>query len=171
MFKYNMFNWIFDLDYTLYQMNHKDEKFDYGKLDFDPNLKLKIQMLPGRKLMFTNANVWHTVKCVKILSLEKTFHKVVCRELSGFKPNPSSFLNFIHITKINNHNNCFFFEDTISNLEMAKKMFGWQTVYIGGRSNDLNYARKNPHIINYVFSDITEALQYFQHQLPSIAIN
>ena len=50
--------------------------------------------------MFTNANVWHTLRCAKLMRLEKTFHKVVCRELAGFKPDPSSFLNFIQIAKV-----------------------------------------------------------------------
>lgn len=163
-----MFTWIFDLDYTLYQCSQKEEKFNYENLEYDPQLKLKLKMLPGRKLMFTNANVWHTLKCVKIMRLEKTFHKVVCRELAGFKPNPSSFLNFIQIAKVQKESNCYFFEDNISNLEMAKNMFGWITVYIGKDPRDLNYCRRKPNIINYVFSDITEALHYFQNQLTII---
>ena len=71
-------NWIFDLDYTLYQLHPQARQFDYNYLQYDPELKKKIQLLPGRKLLFTNANVWHTLKCVKMMRIEKTFHKVCC---------------------------------------------------------------------------------------------
>ena len=164
-----MINWIFDLDYTLYQYSlSPQEKFNYDKLEYDPQLKLKIKMLPGKKLMFTNANVWHTLKCVKHMKIERAFHKVICRELSGFKPDPSSFVNFIHFTKINQNQISFFFEDTIPNLIMAKQLLGWRTVYIGNHPEDLKYAQNNPQIINFIFPNITEALYYFHHNLPNI---
>ena len=38
-----MFNWIFDLDYTLYQCDQKEEKFNYDNLEYDPQLKLKLK--------------------------------------------------------------------------------------------------------------------------------
>lgn len=158
------YNWIFDLDYTLYQYHHKSTKFDYSKLIGDPSLKQKIKMLPGRKYLYTNANLWHTVECVKELGIQKTFHKISCRELSDFKPRQKSFELFIKLVKILPSDICFFFEDNIDNLIQAKK-YGWITVYIGKDAKNLEYASYNPSIIDYCFENISQALQYFNQNI------
>ena len=157
-------NWIFDLDYTLYHLHPEARQFNYDHLQYDPDLKRKIKSLPGRKLLFTNANVWHTLKCVKMMEIDKTFHKVCCRELTGLKPDILSYIQFNAICKVNDEDKSFFFEDTIENLIQAKS-FGWLTVYIGNKPEYLIYAKNNPHIINFVFPDISQALAYFHGNL------
>ena len=57
--------------------------FQYQKILEFPNLKQKIKSLPGKKILFTNGNLLHTLACVKQLSLQRVFHKVSCRELHG----------------------------------------------------------------------------------------
>ena len=103
-------NWIFDLDYTLYHLDPQATKFDYQHIQYDPNLSEKIKSLPGRKLLFTNANVWHTLKCVKMIQIDKTFHKVCCRELAGLKPDLTSYIYFNSICKVKNEDKSFFFK-------------------------------------------------------------
>ena len=160
-------NWIFDLDYTLYHLHPQATKFDYQHLQWDPHLREKIKLLPGRKLLFTNANVWHTLKCVKMMQIDKTFHKVCCRELAGLKPDLTSYLYFNSICQVKNEDKSFFFEDTIDNLIQAKT-FGWQTVYIGTKPEYLIYAKNNPHIINFAFPDISQALKYFRSNIQNL---
>ena len=158
------YNWIFDLDYTLYQYHCTDKKFDYSKLESDPNLKDKIKKLPGKKFLYTNANLWHTVDCVKQLKIEKTFHKISCRELSDFKPRTKSFDKFIKLVRLIPEDICFFFEDNLDNLIKAKK-YNWITIYVGENKKDLFYARQNPDLIDYTFPDISEALRYFNYNM------
>ena len=160
-------NWIFDLDYTLYHLHPQARQFDYNYLQYDPELKKKIQLLPGRKLLFTNANVWHTLKCVKMMRIEKTFHKVCCRELAGLKPDISSYIIFNRICQVQDKDISFFFEDTLENLIQAKNL-GWRTVYIGNKPEYLNYARNNSHIINYAFPNISQALHYFNNNIQHL---
>ena len=55
-------------------------------------------------------------------SLKKVFHKVLCRELTGFKPSVNSYIKAYHFSGMKQEEKTFFFEDTVVNLEMAKKI-------------------------------------------------
>ena len=113
-----MIYWIYDLDFTLYGYDgNPDIDFKYHKILEFPNLKQKIKPLPGKKILFTNGNLLHTLACVKQLSLERVFHKVSCRELHGLKPDPKSYHILNKICKITPRDTCYSFEDTL-NLEM-----------------------------------------------------
>ena len=41
-------NWIYDLDFTLYQIN-SEQDFDYNLLNYNPNLNNNIKSLKGKK--------------------------------------------------------------------------------------------------------------------------
>ena len=53
-------NWIYDLDFTLYQIN-SEQDFDYNLLNYNPNLNNNIKSLKGKKVLFTNGNLLHTM--------------------------------------------------------------------------------------------------------------
>ena len=150
-----MINWIFDLDYTLYQQ--PNSKFSYDKLKYSPTLNMKINGLVGKKILFTNGNLFHTLKCVKIMKLERLFNKVLCRELTGFKPDFNSYIKLYHLANIGINEQCIFFEDTIDNLIEAKR-FNWITVLIGDYDN--NIKKRYPQI-DFIFTNIHFALDYF----------
>ena len=149
-----MVNWIFDLDYTLYQQSNT--KFSYDKLKYSPTLNRKIKGLSGKKILFTNGNLFHTLKCVKIMKLQGLFNKVLCRELTGFKPNVNSYIKLYHYANINIDDKCYFFEDTIENLVEAKR-FNWITILIGNYTEDIKI--RYPQI-DLIFPNIQVALDY-----------
>ena len=62
--------WIYDLDLTLYSYPGSLENFDYHQMEFDSELKRKIQRLPGKKVLFTNGNLLHTLACIKKMKLQ-----------------------------------------------------------------------------------------------------
>ena len=150
-----MINWVFDLDLTLYELNGKE--FSYKNIVKPPGLRDKIIKLPGRKIMFTNGNLQHSIACVNLLNLRKTFHKVLCRELTGFKPSINSYIKAYHFSGMKQGEKTFFFEDTVVNLEMAKK-FNWTTILI--KRNPTQY-EKNCKRVDYIFPDINTALLFF----------
>ena len=150
-----MINWVFDLDLTLYEL--KGGEFSYQNIIKPIGLRDKIGKLPGRKIMFTNGNLQHSIACINLLSLRKTFHKVLCRELTGFKPSINSYIKAYHFSDMKQDEKTFFFEDTVINLEMAKK-FNWITVLI--KRNPSTY-EKNCKRVDYIFPDITTALNFF----------
>ena len=152
-----MVNWIFDLDYTLYQQ--PNVKFSYDKLKYSPALNMKIKGLSGKKILFTNGNLFHTLKCVKIMKLEGLFNKVLCRELTGFKPNVNSYIKLYHYANINIDDTCYFFEDTIENLVEAKR-FNWITILIGNYTEDIKIMYPQ---IDFIFPNIQVALDYFNN--------
>jgi FMN phosphatase YigB (HAD superfamily) len=151
-----MINWVFDLDLTLYEL--KGDIFSYDKMIYPKNLGKRIKNLPGRKVMFTNGNLEHSLRCINLLNLKKVFHKVLCRELTGFKPSVNSYILAYHYTGMNQNEKTIFFEDTVVNLEMSKK-FGWITVLI--KKNPSDYEKFNKRV-DYHFNNITEAFNYFE---------
>lgn len=151
-----MINWVFDLDLTLYQLN--GNVFNYDKMIFPKNLGKRIKNLPGRKIMFTNGNLEHSVRCINLLNLKRVFHKVLCRELTGFKPSINSYIKAYHYTGMNQTEKTIFFEDTVINLEMSKK-FGWITVLI--KENPSDYEKYNNRV-DFHFNNIAEALNHFE---------
>ena len=150
-----MINWVFDLDLTLYEL--KGSEFSYNNIIRTPKLKEMIGNLPGRKVMFTNGNLQHSMACIHILNLRRAFHKVLCRELTGFKPSINSYIKAYHYSGMKQDEKTYFFEDTVVNLEMAKK-FNWITVLI--KRNPTLYEKENKRV-DYIFPDITIALKFF----------
>ena len=150
-----MINWVFDLDLTLYEIH--GNIFSYKNIIKPDNLRENLKKLIGRKVMFTNGNLEHSLTCINLLNLKYVFHKVLCRELTGFKPSINSYIKAYHITGMKQDEKTFFFEDTVVNLEMAKK-FNWITVLIkrNPSKDELNNKR-----VDYHFTNITDALEYF----------
>ena len=150
-----MVNWIFDLDNTLYQQPYN--KFNYNKLFHSRILNTKLKALQGKKIMFTNGNLFHSLRCIKIMNLEGIFHKVLCRELTGFKPEVNSYIKLYHYANIGIDEPCIFFEDTVENLVEAKR-FKWKTVLIGDFNKDI--LDRYPQI-DFLFPNINTALDFF----------
>ena len=148
-----MLYWIFDLDYTLYDMpSDKDFNYKYLKNDFQLNYLLK--KLPFKKFIFTNGTFNHGIVCLDKLNILNNFDKMIARDtINDLKPNISSFKQFINLTNIENKDKCVFFEDNIDNLIQAKN-FGWITVLIT-KENIIN------ENIDFQFSNIHVALNYF----------
>ena len=92
-----------------------------------------------------------------MMKMEKIFHKISCRELSGFKPEINSYIKLYHLTGMDLNDTCIFFEDTIENLVQSKR-FQWVTVLIGDYNENIKERYKQ---IDYVFPNVNIALDYF----------
>ena len=156
-----MINWVFDLDLTLYELN--GPFFSYQNMIKTPNLRENLKRLRGRKILFTNGNLAHSVRSIHHLNLTRVFHKILCRELTGLKPAVNSYIKAYHFTGMKQDEKTIFFEDTVVNLEMAKK-FNWITVLI---KRDPSQYELNNKRVDYHFTNITDALKYF-HENPQI---
>ena len=169
-----MLHWVFDLDYTLYSLP-KHIPFGYDKLHLDPELKRSINSLPGRKAIFTNGTRQHAYNSVVAMGLEQVFHSIEGRDsVDGLKPDPHVYYKFIQKNQIEVGDKILFFEDTLSNLQTAKE-FGWITVYIKGDSSSYQRPQQlqrpqrphHPRGVDFSFSNITEALEYFNHHMET----
>ena len=152
-----MLYWIFDLDYTLYQLP-PNIQFDYVLLNKDPQLQYLLSMLPCYKIIYTNGTYGHGITCSQIMGIKDNFHKIIGRDnIGSMKPSLKSFQKFKQINKISETDKCVFFEDNIDNLVTAKSL-GWITVYIGSKkplSND----------IDFWFPNINLALNFFVNKI------
>ena len=157
-----MVYWIFDLDYTLYSLS-KNIPFSYKYLKNDSEIKQRIDMLPGKKGIFTNGTRGHAYNSVVTMGLQDTFHFIDGRDsLEGLKPDIEIYKKFIQKNNMNLKESVIFFEDTLINLQVAKRL-GWITVLILGDSATQLFPR--PQGADFVFKNIKEALAFFNHHM------
>lgn len=147
-----MLIWIFDLDYTLYDM---EEPFLYSKLVQDKYLDFLLSMIPGKKVIFTNATLEHAELCLNMIGIRHHFSAIEARDtLGGLKPDPIVFNKFIKKLDIKKEDLCVFFEDTLNNLIVSKAYFKWGTIFI----NKINNTDKH---IDIQFNSIHNCLEHF----------
>ena len=97
----------------------------------DPALIAAIARLPGRRLIFTNADAGHTDRVMSRLGLGELFDAVFHIESAGFvpKPDPVAFERLLAAHAVAPRSTAFF-EDRALNLEPAHAL-GMTTVLVG----------------------------------------
>ncbi len=105
-------------------------------LAHDPELVAAIEALPGRRLVFTNADARHAERVLARLGLTKLFDDVF--HIASFdytpKPDPRAFARMCAEHAIEPAATCFF-EDSERNLKPAADL-GMTTVLVGPRALD-----------------------------------
>ena len=154
-----MLYWIFDLDYTLYNIS-KNKEFNYKLLKGDRQLNYLIKQLPMKKIIFTNGTYLHGVHCTKLLKIDDCFDNMTARDtIMDLKPNYDAYHKFNKLNNIYSKDKCVFFEDSIDNLIIAKE-FGWITVLIGPKK----YIHES---IDFYFPTIHIALNFFNTKIQN----
>jgi putative hydrolase of the HAD superfamily len=102
----------------------------------DHDLIAAITRLPGRRLIFTNADAAHARRVMEHLGLSALFDEVFHIESAGFvpKPDPEAFRRLIAAHAIEPRTTAFF-EDRALNLEPAAAL-GMTTVLVGLDAGD-----------------------------------
>jgi putative hydrolase of the HAD superfamily len=97
----------------------------------DPALIAAIGRLPGRRLIFTNADAGHARRVMDHLDLSGLFSEVFHIESAGFipKPDPEAFQRLLAAHAVSPATTAFF-EDRALNLEPAAAL-GMTTVLVG----------------------------------------
>jgi len=105
----------------------------------DPALIAAIERLPGRRLIFTNADAGHARRVMDHLDLSGLFSEVFHIESAGFipKPDPEAFRRLIAAHAIAPKTTAFF-EDRALNLEPAAAL-GMTTVLVGPDAEATTY--------------------------------
>lgn len=100
----------------------------------DPKLVAAIARLPGRRLIFTNADDKHAERVLAHLNLRGLFDEVFHIHSFGFapKPDPLGFQRMIDAHGLNPASTAFF-EDSERNLHPAADL-GMTTVLVGSRA-------------------------------------
>ncbi len=104
-----MLHWIFDLDYTLYDIPI-EVNFDYDLLNEDVQLSYLLKKLPFNKFIFTNGTFDHGLTCLEIMKIINNFDIIIGRDtINDLKPNISCFKKFMNLTNIKQKDKCIFF--------------------------------------------------------------
>ena len=121
-------------------LHHGVDPHDYHAMFADVSLEAlacdqaliaALERLPGRRLIFTNADAGHARRVMQRLGLDRLFAEVFHIESAGFipKPDPQSFERLIAAHAIDPATTAFF-EDRALNLEPAATL-GMTTVLVG----------------------------------------
>ncbi len=97
-----MLYWIFDLDHTLYSLD-KNERFSYLRLNKNSQLETQLNLLPCRKILFTNGTIGHAIKSLERIGILHHFrNNIHARDtLNAMKPGLESFDRIIEKLVLN----------------------------------------------------------------------
>ncbi len=123
----------------------------------DPALRTALQRLPGRRLIFTNADEAHAVRVLAHLGVDDLFDDLFHIELADYvpKPDPSTFARMLGHHALAGPSTCFF-EDSERNLSPAHDL-GMTTVLV--RPNALE---STAAFVHHRTSDLTAFLNAAQ---------
>jgi putative hydrolase of the HAD superfamily len=129
----------------------------------DPDLRAAMAALPGRRLVFTNADLKHAQRVMAKLELddlfEATFHIAMADYIP--KPNPQTFVRMIAAHEVDPARTAFF-EDSERNLAPAFDL-GMTTILVGPRAE----ASSAP-FVHYRTTNLAAFLKAAQIKVPAL---
>jgi len=117
-----------------------------------PRLRHVLKLLPGKKVIFSNAPQQYAHAVLKLLRVNDLFDDMVAVEHTGFRPKPDLY-GFQHLLRRHRvaASQCVMVEDTLENLYPAKKM-GMRTVWV-------NRGFRNAPCVDVKISDVKQLLR------------
>jgi putative hydrolase of the HAD superfamily len=116
-----------------------------------------IRALPGRKLIFTNADAPYAERILAARGLEELFEGMLDIHLMEHRPKPAteSYARLCGMFDIQPER-ALFIEDSAHNLEPAKTM-GMTTVWVN-HTRDTEAGGERPHFVDHEITDVAEWL-------------
>jgi putative hydrolase of the HAD superfamily len=96
----------------------------------EPQLRVTLRRLPGRKFVFSNAPVHYSRAVLKVLAVADLFDGVFSIEHTRYRPKPDSY-GFLRLCRLNHlrPQRCIMVEDSLENLRTAATL-GMKTVWV-----------------------------------------
>ena len=117
--------------------------FSLDSMDAAPRLAKRLKALPGRKLIFTNADAPYAQRVLSRLGLDDIFDDMVDIHAIEYKPKPAQHAYDVLLKQTGaDPSRSIFFEDMARNLVPAKNM-GMQTVWIEGGWHESKWGHDN----------------------------
>jgi putative hydrolase of the HAD superfamily len=134
---------------------------DMSALLPDPALAAALAALPGRKILFTNADTAYAKRVLDRLGLSDAFDGIHCIFSSDLQPKPrqSAYDSLIDAQKIDARQ-AIFFEDMSINLVPAKAM-GMTTVWVKNESPWSGKALDNHAHVDVIIDDVSHSLSSY----------
>jgi putative hydrolase of the HAD superfamily len=115
----------------------------------EPRLHHVLKMLPGKKVVFSNAPLHYAKAVLKLLRVDDLIDDVFAIEQSRYRPKPqaSGFRGLLRKHRIPAAQ-CVMVEDSAENLQTAKRL-GMRTVWVSG-------ALRSPSYVDVKIRDVLE---------------
>ena len=139
---------------------------DLKRLKKSDSLKKKIRALPGKKIIYTNADEVYATRVLKKLGIDDLFFDIFDIKKASYRPKPMIFsINKLIKTYKLKPQNVGYFDDLERNLESAHKK-GIITIHISEKSD-----RGDESFIDFRFKTITCALDMIIKRLNVRSLN
>ena len=135
-------------------------KLDYSIVGPNHKLNVELKKLPGRKIIFTNANMQHALNVLERIELSNFFDEIFDIKMANYIPKPeiSPYEKIVKLFEIN-PSNAAMFDDIAKNLVPAKKV-GFSSVWIdAGYENFSDDIKASKKYINHETTNITNFLE------------
>jgi putative hydrolase of the HAD superfamily len=108
---------------------------DVGSVEANPELVLKLGLLPGRKLVFTNGSRIHAERVMERIGIDRHFENIFDIAAADYLPKPdrTSYALMLRRHSVKPGSACMI-EDIAVNLEPAKAL-GMATVWLKGEAS------------------------------------
>ena len=138
----------------------KVHKLDYSIVGPNSKLNLQLANLPGRKIVYTNANKEHADNVLKKLKLTDMFDEIFDIKLANYAPKPDliPYKDFVAKYAINPHK-AIMFDDIAKNLVPAKNV-GFISVWIdAGYENFSDDVKSSKKFLDFQTKNLADFLE------------
>ena len=143
-------------DYFLAEVH----KLDYSIVNSNKNLNNELNKLSGKKIIYTNANMQHTLDVLERIELSNFFDEIFDIKMANYIPKPEIKPYEQIINKFNiNPSSSAMFDDIAKNLVPAKKV-GFTSVWIdAGYENFSDDIKASKKYLDHETTNITEFVE------------
>ena len=143
-------------DYFLAEVH----KLDYSIVNSNKNLNNELNKLSGKKIIYTNANMQHTLDVLERIELSNFFDEIFDIKMANYVPKPEITPYEEIIKKYDlNPNSSAMFDDIAKNLVPAKKV-GFTSVWIdAGYENFSDDIQSSKQFLDHETTNITDFLE------------
>ena len=138
-------------DYFLAEVH----KLDYSIVNANKELNAQLKMLNGKKIIYTNANMQHTIDVLERIELVNFFDEIFDIKMANYVPKPEIKPYEQIIKKYDlNPNSSAMFDDIAKNLVPAKKV-GFTSIWIdAGYENFSDDIKSSKKFLDYSTTDL-----------------
>jgi len=138
-------------DYFLAEVH----KLDYSIVNSNKDLNNELNKLSGKKIIYTNANMQHTLDVLERIELSNFFDEIFDIKMANYVPKPEITPYEEIIKKYNlNPNSSAMFDDIAKNLVPAKKV-GFTSIWIdAGYENFSDDIKSSKKFLDYSTTDL-----------------
>ena len=130
-------------------------KLDYSIVNSNRNLNNELSKLNGKKIIYTNANMQHTLDVLERIELSNFFDEIFDIKMANYVPKPEITPYEEIIKKYDlNPNSSAMFDDIAKNLVPAKKV-GFTSIWIdAGYENFSDDIKSSKKFLDYTTTDL-----------------